>query len=380
MQLRPTLVLGPVALSTSLAVGCAPGHPCEDGGWRADACGSLEVLRVEGSFAGSLAQGDFDGDGHLDVVGAQGAAVVGSARGLARSAVLASPAAALRVGPVDSDGRDDLVALSESRDELHLYLGDASAVLRMVASVRFAAPILDFDVADLDADGQGDLVVALGDRLEVHWRDEQGGVDAITQVLPSPSDPASAAGESFARRVDVGDFDGDGAPDLLVVGDWQAWHFLGRAGRRFGVRGDAGLADPGRPWVTGDFNNDGATELFGVFPVRPETGSGVPTIRAMAWLDQDSRFWNHRFIPLGTTETEVAAGPLWDTDAMQLVLGQHAELPQTGLLTVDCLEQRLISECGVLHVPVRPDHVAVVGNALFVVDDSVGGWWIDWRR
>lgn len=287
MNARVQLVLGLAVSTMGFASACEPDSSCEQGQWRADACTSLDVRRLDGPLGGALASGDFDGDGRVDVVGTRGAAISGSAPYVVQAAVLDHPAVAIRV-----------------------------------------------------------------------------------------ADPAPP----WARRVDVGDWDGDGRLDLLVVGDWQAWHFLGRGARRFEARGDAGLADPRRPWITGDFDRDGATELFGVFPVVAETGANIPTIRAMAWLDEDTQRWDHDFVLLDHRETEVAAGALWPGDTLQLVTGQRDELAGTGRLTVDCLGEGSLSQCGTLHLPISPDHVAVVGDALVVIDERAGAWWVDWRR
>jgi len=377
MNARVQLVLGLAVSTMGFASACEPDSSCEQGQWRADVCISLDVRRLDGPLGGALASGDFDGDGRVDVVGTRGAAISGSAPYLVQAAILDHPAVAIRVGALDDDGRDDLVAVGDRRDELRLYLGSSSELLRSAGTVPFDAPILDFQVADLDADGHGDLVVALGDRMEVHWRTAEGQVEAITEFGPEgEADPAPP----WARRVDVGDWDGDGRLDLLVVGDWQAWHFLGRGARRFEARGDAGLADPRRPWITGDFDRDGATELFGVFPVVAETGENIPTIRAMAWLDEDTQLWDHDFVLLDHRETEVAAGALWPGETLQLVTGQRDELAGTGRLTVDCLGEGSLSQCGTLLLPISPDHVAVVGDALVVIDERGGAWWVNWQR
>ena len=189
---------------------------------------------------------------------------------------------ALAVGDVNGDGLDDLYLGGAKWQPGALYLQQRDGTFRASPQPAFAADSLaeDVDAVIFDANGDGhpDLYVvsggnefsdaadALQDRL--YLNDGHGRFQRDTSALPRMAESGSC--------VVVGDFDGDGHPDLFV-GRRSVSRAYGASPRSYLFRNDGkghfrdvtsqiapGLADAGMitsaAWV--DYDHDGKLDLI----------------------------------------------------------------------------------------------------------------------
>jgi hypothetical protein len=185
--------------------------------YRRSAAGPFERaadLELVGS-SNSFALGNLDGDAHVDVVGLVGPGVpesgslnvfagAGDATFRAPTATI-MPGAGLAVGVTDfaGDEREDIVAAVQS--------GLTSLAVKVITGgsqdddgVSLFVRLMF--VADMDADGRPEIVLGGYGKTEIMTAESTG--DSQTLLLLEESDPD-------ALVIGVGDFDGDGRPDLL---------------------------------------------------------------------------------------------------------------------------------------------------------------------
>lgn len=127
--------------------------------------------------------------------------------------------------------------------------------------------------ADLNKDGYADLIVGnptehVGSAqyrgtVTILWG-SSSGLKGGTNLAPKGS--ATGSNSHFGRDLATGDFNGDGSPDLAVVGGSEAWLYRGPF-TRSGTTGSVSKIDKeGQGWYSsglaaGKVNGDGKTDL-----------------------------------------------------------------------------------------------------------------------
>ena len=187
-----------------------------------------------GSYPNVVAIGDLDGDGKADLAVAtngrnsvsvfRNTSSIGSITSSSFAAnvdfAIAGGAFSVAIGDLDGDGKLDLAAASQT--------GTVSVLRNTATSGSITAGSFDTHVdfttganpqliaiGDLDGDGKPDLVV---DNLD----------DGTVSILRNTSTSGSIISSSFAAKVDfasganpqsiaIGDLDGDGKPDLVIA-------------------------------------------------------------------------------------------------------------------------------------------------------------------
>jgi hypothetical protein len=218
-----------------------------------------------------IATGDFNGDGNLDLVLTmvdQIIIMLGNGKG---SFTQGSPffagnvtsVTSVAVGDFNGDGIPDLVV----SDYADVAPGSPNLVWVMLGTGngQFGPPVsfpvdcapVQVLVADFNQDGHADLVVV---GTPVGTADISVLLGRGDGTFESPMDFASVNAVQGAVALTVGDFNGDGIPDLAVL-DTDLSVLLGNGDGTFGPALDNPTGNDPVGIATGDFNQDGIMDL-----------------------------------------------------------------------------------------------------------------------
>jgi hypothetical protein len=296
-----------LAIATSDANGLSLGMSVlfgkGDGTFEATAPSIAGAVWTHGSL--STAQGDFNGDGFMDLAQpnlskvsvrlSKGDGTLGSAFNYEVLAQL------LTVGDFNGDGRTDLAALGQEFDpgyvaKVTIMLSLADGTFRTIISYGLGSYPYAVAVNDLNGDGISDLAVA------------SGGASPQLSVMLGKGDGTFRAFSlnTSAFVVAVGDVNNDGRPDLVTSGYGDSWVLINlgvsaSSALEFAHLGDFQAGGYGGTAVAGDFNGDGTPDLA--------VGDDDPSERIAVLLSRGDGFFQPavRYIS-GPRTAEMAVG------------------------------------------------------------------------
>ena len=221
-----------------------------------------------GAAALAIAQGDFNGDGHLDLIttnrnpgittpGLSVNLLLGNGDGTfqpLRSTPVNMAPSAIAVADFNGDGSLDVVAVGNAVDGVRVLLGNGDGTFQNYIA---AAGVGGDSLAIGDFNGDGAIDLAVGNLFRQSMKVFMGDGTGHFQTLPeiSLADTPSA--------VAAGDFDGDGQIDLAVSGSDsnQVTIFLGDGDGAFSFASTAATGEAPFSLLTADFDGDGWLDL-----------------------------------------------------------------------------------------------------------------------
>jgi len=202
----------------------------------------------------SLAAGDLNGDGNLDLVALHNtstnnvAVFMGNGDGTFQApsfyTVGVFPETVV-VADFNGDGKPDFAVSTYEVSNISIFLNNGNGTFTPVTPIAVNAQS-GFTAADFNGDGKADLAVTTGIMLS-------NGDGTFQPALPYPG------GDTIGFPI-VADFNGDGIPDLAGNTQGDLGVFLGK--------GNGAFQPPnvlsgwsGGPFAIGDFNGDGKVDL-----------------------------------------------------------------------------------------------------------------------
>jgi hypothetical protein len=231
--------------------------------------------------ASAAASGDFNGDGRVDVVTANG--IVTGSHGVSimlsngdgsfqapRNFFTGTDPTAIAVGDYDGDGKLDVAVSNGAANTLSILLGNGDGTLQAATTVSLPGFTFSIFAADFNSDGKKDLIAVLSTPA--------GYQDAI--LMSNGGGTFNVSTFPAVYGVVVADFNGDGKQDLALYG----YPTGPGAAIKFG-NGDGTFTDSPLPFtsglpfqvtqaVAGDFNGDGKMDLYAEFVSTGGTRAG----------------------------------------------------------------------------------------------------------
>ena len=228
-----------------------------------------------GTAPGTVAVGDFNGDGKLDIAvintgSGDVSILVGNGDGTFQPAVNSSASgspAFLAVGDLNGDGKLDLAVANGSANTVSVLLGNGDGTFQAPMQYSLGASADFVAIADFNGDGKLDLLASSGGTVGT-VSILLGNGDATFQPAVITSVPASKG--VVSPFVAVADFNGDGHLDVAAVQASTSIELFGGSLIVLLGKGD-GTFQPEATFsidlfrasnvVTGDFNRDGKADL-----------------------------------------------------------------------------------------------------------------------
>jgi hypothetical protein len=293
---------------------CAPAPAVQQG----QAFRHLDRIPV-GESPGSVALGDLNGDGRLDIVvanerGGHLTVLLGDGAGQFARAP-GSPVAAgnlpndIALGHFNADSALDIAVANHETDYLTVLLGDGRGGFQQApgSPVRVGVRPHPHGIAAADFDGDGNLdLVTDGwetDELEVLRGDGHGDFAPHTIL---------SVGRHPYQRVRALDINGDGTADIVTANLRGASVTVLAGDGRGGFRPAAGSPFPAHPFPTavasGDFNGDGRADLAVTNSPSNSAGRGRDGLSLLFGADGAFRVTGISPVATGAAPTQLAVG------------------------------------------------------------------------
>jgi hypothetical protein len=212
-----------------------------------------------------VALGDFNGDGKLDVALANNLAqadtvsiMLGNGDGtfqLPQGFDVGQGPSSIAIGDFDGDGKLDLVVTNLTDNTVSILLGNGDGTFQTQQTYATGAAPISLVVGDFNGDGKLDLAIADRDSNDIAVLTGNGdGSFQTAQVYSAGAHPQALA---------LGDFNGDGKLDLAVTNllDNTVSVLFGNGDGTFQSQQIYNTGSEPSSIATGDFNGDGNLDL-----------------------------------------------------------------------------------------------------------------------
>ena len=305
---------------------------------------TFSVLAYDvGSQPDSVALGDFNGDGKIDLAVANRGSntvsiLIGNGDGTFHAAVNNSVnnPQSMAVGDFDRDGRLDLAVAKGSSNGVSILLGDGDGSFQPAMNYSVNNP-QSVAVGDFDRDGRLDLAVARG---------SSNGVSILLGDGDGSFQPAMnySAGSNTSSAV-IGDFNKDGKLDLAAsnAASNTVSILLGKGDGTFQAAVNYSVNNP-QSVVVGDFSGDGKLDLA----VSSSASNAVSILPG----NGDGTFQSAMSYSVGSNPLSLATGDFNGDGKLDLAVSNAASntvsilLNTTSLATVPGAPTKVIATAG----------------------------------
>jgi hypothetical protein len=207
----------------------------------------------------------------------------------------------IAVGDFNGDGIPDLATVNENPGEISILFGNGDGTFQPAQNIPVAGAYTGITVADLRGNGRTDVLVTTSNQVAILLSNGNGTFQAAQYVDVAGSVPRSIA---------VGDFNGDGVPDLAVLSFDPYPHgtvtvLLGNGDGTFQESAYFEGAGIAASIAAGDFNGDGRQDLVVANQLSSTDGNLV-----FFFGNGDGTFRGPQILDLGAIPTFVAVADL----------------------------------------------------------------------